>query len=144
MGVLGKIKNFFVEEVEEDEEDEEEVREQQEPEEEQLARKVEVPKKSFRERFKLREKLEEEEEDEEEPEQKIELEQQEPNVYIPKNNNITFEEEEITPPEKKEEPTFEEVTEDVLPPRNTRVPLVFEDDNYSKMKKIMPHLKKRK
>ena len=130
MGVLGKIKNFFVEEVEEDEEDEEEVREQQEPEEEQLARKVEVPKKSFRERFKLREKLEEEEEeDEEEPEQKIELEQQEPNVYIPKNNNIEFEEEEITPPpEKKEETTFEEVEEEVLPPRNTRVPLVFEDD----------------
>ncbi len=127
MGVLNKIKNFFVEEVEEDEEDEEEeVVEQQQ--EEQLARKVEVPKKSFRDRFKLREKLEEEEEDEEEEEQKIELEEQEPNVYIPKNSNVSFEEEEVVPP-PKEEPTFEEVEEDVLPSRSSRVPLVFEDDN---------------
>ena len=82
MGVLGKIKNFFVEEVEEDEEDEEE----EVVEQEQLARKVEVPKKSFRERFKLREKLEEEEDEEEQEDtsNKIELEEQEPNVYIPK------------------------------------------------------------
>ena len=101
MGVLNKIKNFFVEEVEEDEEDEEEVRE---PEQEQLARKVELPKKSFRERFKLREKLEEDEEEDEEEEtdKKIELEEQEPNVYIPKNTNFTFEEEEFNPPKEKE------------------------------------------
>ena len=122
MGVLGKIKNFFVEEVEEDEEEEEEVREP-----EQLARKVEVPKKSFKERFKLREKLEENEEDEEK-EDKIELEEQEPNVYIPKNNNVTFEEEEINPVIEKEA-TIEEVEEDVLPSRSSRIPLVFEDEN---------------
>ena len=127
MGVFNKIKNFFVEEVEEDEDDEEEVVQQKEPEEEQLARKVEVPKKSFRERFKLREKLEEDEEDEKK-EDKIELEEQEPNVYIPKNNDLTFEEEKINPvPEK--ETTIEEVEEDVLPSRSSRIPLVFEDDN---------------
>ena len=128
MGVLGKIKNFFVEEVEEDEEDEEEEREQ---EQEQLARKVEVPKKSFRERFKLREKLEEdEEEDEEETEKKIELEEQEPNVYIPKNTNFTFEEEEIKPvPEKNV--TMEEEEEE-LPSRSSRIPLVFEDEDLFK------------
>ena len=130
MGVLGKIKNFFVEEVEEDEEEEEEVRE---PEQEQLARKVEVPKKSFRERFKLRERLEEEEEDEEEPEKeekKIELEEQEPNVYIPKNTNFTFEGEEINPvPEK--DVTMEEEEEE-FPTRSSRIPLVFEDEDLFK------------
>jgi hypothetical protein len=129
MGVLGKIKNFFVEEVEEDEEDEEEEREQ---EQEQLARKVEVPKKSFRERFKLREKLEEDEEEdeEEETEKKIELEEQEPNVYIPKNTNFTFEEEEIKPvPEKNV--TMEEEEEE-LPSRSSRIPLVFEDEDLFK------------
>ncbi len=128
MGVLNKIKNFFVEEVEEDEEDEEEVREP-EQEQEQLARKVELPKKSFRERFKLRERLEEEEDEEEKEEveeTKIELEEQEPNVYIPKNNNFTFEEEEINPP--KEEVTMEEEPEE-FPSRSSRIPLVFEDDN---------------
>ena len=129
MGVLGKIKNFFVEEVEEDEEDEEEEREQ---EQEQLARKVEVPKKSFRERFKLREKLEEDEEEDEEEEtdKKIELEEQEPNVYIPKNTNFTFEEEEIKPvPEKNV--TMEEEEEE-LPSRSSRIPLVFEDEDLFK------------
>lgn len=122
MGVFSKIKNFFVEEVEEDE-DEEEVREP----EQQYARKVEVPKKSFKERFKLREKLEEEDEDEEEePEQKVELEEQEPNVYIPKNKNISFEEDEINPTPKEEAMMEEEVE---LPSRSSRTPLVFEDDN---------------
>lgn len=125
MGVFNKIKNFFVEEVEEDEEEEEEVREP----EQQYARKVEVPKKSFKERFRLREKLEEEDEDEEEEhEEKVELEEQEPNVYIPKNNNISFEEDEIKP-EPKEEVTFEEEEEVELPSRSSRTPLVFEDDN---------------
>ena len=127
MGVLNKIKNFFVEEVEEDEEEEEEVREP-EQEQEQLARKVEVPKKSFKERFKLRERLEEDEEVPEEPkEDKIELEEQEPNVYIPKNTNFTFEEEEFNPPKEKEV-TMEEEPEE-LPSRSSRIPLVFEDDN---------------
>ena len=125
MGVFNKIKNFFVEEVEEDEE-EEEVREP----EQQYARKVEVPKKSFKERFKLREKLEEEDDDEEEkePEQKVELEEQEPNVYIPKNSNISFEEDEINPAPKEETP-MEEKEEVELPSRSSRTPLVFEDDN---------------
>ena len=128
MGVLGKIKNFFVEEVEEDEEEEEEVVQQKEP-EQQFARKVEVPKKSFRERFKLRERLEEEEEDEEETEQKVELEEQEPNVYIPKNNNLDFEEEEITPKVEPEVTMEEEEEEVALPTRSSRTPLVFEDEN---------------
>ena len=129
MGVLNKIKNFFVEEVEEDEEEEEEVRE---PEQEQLARKVEVPKKSFKERFKLRERLEEDEEEKEEEskEDKIELEEQEPNVYIPKNTNITFEEEEFNPPKEKEVVMEEEPEE--LPSRSSRIPLVFEDEDLFK------------
>ena len=123
MGILGKIKNFFVEEVEEDEEEEEEVV-QKEP-EQQFARKVEVPKKSFRERFKLRERLEEEEEDE--TEDKVEIEEQEPNVFVPKKSNIDFEEE-ITP-KVEPEVTMEEEEEVPLPTRSSRTPLVFEDDN---------------
>ena len=70
----------------------------------------------------------EEDEEEERHEDKVELEEQEPNVYIPKNNNISFEEEEITPP-PKEEVTIEEEEEVELPSRSSRTPLVFEDDN---------------
>ncbi len=63
MKVFNKIKNWFVEEYEEEDE-EEDIPAGEVQVSEPLAKKVEVPKKSFRERF-IREKVEEEPEEDE-------------------------------------------------------------------------------
>ena len=135
MKVFNKIKNWFVEEYEEEDE-EEDIPTGEVQVSEPLAKKVEVPKKSFRERF-IREKVEEEpEEDEVEEKEEDDLEITEVPVTAPPSNNriITLDEEEEFKPieEEKEEVTMEEEDEgeeDVLPSRSTRVPLVFEDDD---------------
>ena len=128
MKVFNKIKGWFVEEYEDDEE-EEEVEQQEEVEErEQYARKVEVPKPSFRDRFKNK-RIEEENEEEQE-----EVEVQEVEVPVQREQrvvNLVEEEEEpemYEPTETKEEVPIQEEEEE-FPARSTRVPLVFEDDN---------------
>ena len=133
MKVLNKIKGWFVEEYEDDEEDEEQ---EEVVEREQLARKVEVPKPSFRDRFKNK-KVDDDEEDEEEEETTSSepVEVQPVEVSVPRENRIVnlVEEEEETevyePVEVKEEAPIQEEEEEEFPSRSTRVPLVFEDDN---------------
>jgi len=130
MKVLNKIKGWFVEEYEDEEEDEE----QEEVEErEQLARKVEVPKPSFRDRFKNK-KVEEDDDDEEETTHSEPVEVKPVEVSTPRENRIVnlVEEEEpqvYEPVEVKEEISIQEEEEEKFPSRSTRVPLVFEDDN---------------
>jgi len=130
MKVLNKIKNWFVEEYEDEEEEEEELPVGEQEVAPPLARKVEVPKKSFRERF-----MHQEEEEEVEEEKDIPLEITEVPVTAPPVNNriITLEEEEFKPPveEKKEEieVPMEEEEEEEFPSRSTRIPLVFEDND---------------
>ena len=139
MKVLNKIKGWFVEEYEDDEEEDEE--QEEVVEHEQLARKVEVPKPSFRDRFKNKkiddEEEEEQEEGDEEPASSDEPDEFQPvEVNVPRENkvvNLVEEEEEETqvyePVEVPRETPIQEEGEEEFPSRSTRVPLVFEDDN---------------
>jgi len=129
MNVFNKIKGWFVEEYEDDEGDEEQ---EEVVEHEQYARKVEVPKPSFRDRFKN--KKVEKDDDTEEPKEKEVEEVEVPVSREPSRivNLVEEPEEEpqvYEPVEVQKEVPIEEDEEEKFPSRSTRVPLVFEDDN---------------